>query len=75
LFIPIHPVVIISYLTFMTLTAISNHLGVELFKWPLLQRHFISGTHHALHHKRFNGNYGLYYCFMDRLGKTEIQES
>ena len=74
LVIPIHPVVLISYLVFMTLTAISNHLGVELIAFKSVRRHFISGQHHALHHLRFNGNYGLYYCFMDRFMKTELPE-
>lgn len=68
--IPIHPVVLISYLTFMTLTSISNHLGVEILH-PWLQKIFISGAHHATHHRRFHYNFGLYYCFMDRLFQTE----
>lgn len=72
--IPIHPVVVIAYLTFMTLTAISNHLGVEIIGSTFLKKHFISGAHHSIHHLRFHGNYGLYYCFMDRLGKTEIHK-
>lgn len=68
---PLHPLVLIAYMTFMTLSAISNHLGVELWKNQLITNHFISGGHHAIHHKRFDKNFGLYYCFMDRLFKTE----
>ena len=65
-FVPIHPTVILFYLTFMTLTAISNHLGVELLKPKILQSIFISGTHHAFHHKDYRSNFGLYYRFMDQ---------
>ncbi len=71
--IPIHPTVLIGYLTFMTLTAIFNHLGFEIFPFKAFNKHFISGTHHSLHHKHFKGNYGLYFCLIDRLLKTEIR--
>lgn len=73
LLIPVHPVVLIAYLTFMTLTAISNHLGFELIDSKWVRRYFISGQHHHRHHDQFNGNFGLYYCFMDRLMGTEIK--
>ncbi|WP_172797988.1 sterol desaturase family protein [Bdellovibrio bacteriovorus] len=68
---PLHPVVIIAYMVFMTISAISNHLGVEMLKNRWVLQHFISGTHHSAHHKRMNANYGLYFCFMDRLFRTE----
>ncbi|MFN3455179.1 MAG: sterol desaturase family protein [Pseudobdellovibrio sp.] len=68
---PIHPIILITYMMFMTLSAISNHLGVELIRSTAITRYFISGTHHALHHQYFKSNYGLYYCFMDRLFQTE----
>lgn len=73
--VPIHPIVILLYLTFMTLTAISNHLGVEILFPKVFRKYFISGTHHAIHHKTFRFNYGLYYCFMDQLMGTEKMES
>ncbi len=72
LIVPIHPVILIAYLTFMTLTAIINHLGFEILPFRFTERHFISGTHHGLHHKMYKGNYGLYFCFMDRWMRTEI---
>ncbi len=73
LVIPIHPVVLISYLMFMTVTAIINHLGFELLPFKKLNRFFISGSHHGLHHKFYNGNYGLYFCFIDRIMNTEVK--
>lgn len=71
LVIPLHPVVLISYMVFMTITAISNHLGHELIGNKFFLKHFISGTHHSYHHKFYNHNFGLYFCFMDRMFKTE----
>jgi sterol desaturase/sphingolipid hydroxylase (fatty acid hydroxylase superfamily) len=32
---------------------------------------FIGATHHALHHKQFRYNYGLYFTFWDKTSKTE----
>lgn len=75
LLIPIHPIVIIGYFTFMTLTAISNHSGIELIKTNLITSWFISGAHHYKHHKYYNGNYGLYFTFIDKLFGTEIHSS
>lgn len=74
LILPLHPLTLIAYMTFMTLSAISNHLGVELIRNKMITNHFISGRHHSLHHKYFNKNFGLYYCFMDKLFKTEHTE-
>ena len=71
LVIPLHPTVIIAYLMFMTLTALSNHLGVELIPFSSVLRWFISGTHHAIHHRDFHYNYGLYFCFIDQWFGTE----
>lgn len=75
LFLPLHPLVVIAYMIFMTLTAISNHLGFELIKSKMIKKYFISGSHHSLHHLEFTTNYGLYYCFMDQLFKTESKRS
>lgn len=73
LVLPIHPTVLIGYLTFMTLTAIFNHLGYEILPFKFINKYFISGTHHGLHHKYYNGNYGLYFCFIDQWMKTELK--
>lgn len=68
---PIHPLTIIAYLTFMTLTAVSNHLGLEILVPSFFQKVFISGTHHSYHHRNMKKNFGLYYTFSDKLFKTE----
>lgn len=72
--IPLHPLVFLVYTLFMTLSAISNHLGVELWHQQVVLKHFISGTHHSQHHKFYTKNFGLYYCFMDRLFRTDHKE-
>lgn len=72
LVVPIHPIVLLSYLTFMTVTAVSNHLGVELIRSPWLRQYFISGSHHDLHHKAMNVHFGLFFTASDRWFGTEI---
>lgn len=71
LWIPIHPLTLICYLTFMTITAISNHLGAEIISKLWIKSFFISGEHHLFHHKKMKKNFGLYYTFMDRIMGTE----
>lgn len=68
--IPLHPLPILAYLSFMTLSAVSNHSGVELLPFKRLRRHVISGTHHAHHHKNMNVNFGLYFTWIDRICNT-----
>lgn len=74
LIIPMHPVVLLSYLLFMTVSAIINHLGIEVFngKLAFVRKFLISGTHHHTHHSKFNYNYGLYFTFMDALFSTDF---
>ncbi len=73
--VPVHPTVILTYLTFMTLSAIVNHLGFEILPrnrfglW--LARYFITGTHHAQHHRYFKTNYALFFPLWDRVFDTE----
>lgn len=69
--VPIHPLTIICYLTFMTISAISNHLGAEIISKRWIRSFLISGEHHSFHHKKLKKNFGLYYTFMDRLMGTE----
>ena len=68
--IPLHIYVLMLLLITMTVWALVNHLGFELFpgfsdrpigKW------FISSDHHSLHHRQHTRHYGLYFTFWDRL--------
>jgi len=76
LIVPIHWGVALTLLTLMSLTAALNHAGREVWPAAWLERAplrwLITATHHDAHHKRFNGNYGLYFQFWDRWAGTEV---
>lgn len=76
LFIPLQVYVAMGVLMFMTLTAVLNHAGREVWpdRWldhPLLSG-MITARHHDQHHKRFKGNYGLFFRWWDRWMGTEL---
>ncbi len=77
LLVPMHWAVLVVWLMLMTVSAIINHLGVELWPQPLERtwwgRNVIGATHHSLHHTRFVRNYGLYFTFWDRWMGTEAE--
>ena len=71
--IPLHLVVLALLLITMTIWAVMNHLGFELF--PGFPNHWlgkwlISSDHHSIHHRHYNRHYGLYFTFWDRLLST-----
>lgn len=76
--IPMHPVVIITYLTMMTLSAVINHLGFEVLPQGsahhFIGRWLISGVHHSEHHRIFTKNYALFYNWWDRIHKTQYPQ-
>jgi sterol desaturase/sphingolipid hydroxylase (fatty acid hydroxylase superfamily) len=73
--IPIHLYALIFMFTCMTLSSVINHLGIEIypgwFQNYRLGRLLIGATHHALHHKQYKYNFGLYFTFWDQWGGTE----
>lgn len=74
--IPAHP---LAYITYQIISSFDNaiaHMGYEIYpkgwtKFPLL-RWKTTSTHHNMHHSKFNGNYGLYFTFWDKLLRTEF---
>jgi len=78
LIVPIHWGVALALLTFMSLTAVLNHAGREVWpaRWlaspPL--KWLITATHHDAHHKHFAGNYGLYLQFWDRAAGSDLSD-
>jgi Delta7-sterol 5-desaturase len=70
-FIPFHYLVIIGVLLLMTLSALINHSGVEIFRKRILLNHLIGASHHDRHHLEFKTNYGLYFTWWDKWMKTE----
>nr|WP_228035564.1 sterol desaturase family protein [Oculatella sp. LEGE 06141] len=75
LLIPLHFATVIAVLLTMTVWAVWNHLGFELFPpsfahhW--LSRWFIGSTHHSIHHRSYTVHYGLYFTLWDRLLGTQ----
>lgn len=73
--VPLHYIVLLSLLLFMTLSATINHLGVDIYpKNGVFRKWVIGARHHALHHEEFDHNYGLYFTFWDRWMNTEREE-
>ena len=72
---PMHPSVILTQLTLMTLSSVINHLDIEIypkkFHGHAIGKWLIGATHHALHHRQFRYNFGLYFTFWDKWKKTE----
>lgn len=74
LILPLHYYVIIVQLTIMTFSSVINHLNIEIYpeeKHPFWSKWVIGATHHALHHKQYKYNYGLYFTFWDKIKRTE----
>ena len=68
--IPLHLGVLALLLITMTIWAVVNHLGFELF--PSFPNHWlgkwlISSDSHSVHHRHYARYYGLYFTFWDRL--------
>jgi sterol desaturase/sphingolipid hydroxylase (fatty acid hydroxylase superfamily) len=71
---PMSDVALFLFLLFMICRNVMGHLGLELFPQSFVRSRFLgvhtTTTHHAMHHHRFTGNYGLYFTFWDRLMGT-----
>lgn len=75
--IPIHYYALGIVLMILTVSAVINHGGVEIFPATLIRhpigKWLIGSTHHDLHHKEFRTNFGLYLTIWDKMMKTENQ--
>ncbi|EGG01568.1 uncharacterized protein MELLADRAFT_50057 [Melampsora larici-populina 98AG31] len=66
---PLHKSVYLSLFVFVNLWSILIHDSDLIVGHPL--EHIINGpSHHTLHHLHFTCNYGQYFTWADRLGKT-----
>ncbi len=74
--IPMSVIAIMITLTLMTISAIINHAGVEIYpsnkNSSLFRKYIIGATHHDYHHRNSKKHFGLYFTFWDRLMKTEL---
>ncbi len=75
LFIPLHVGAALVLLMLMTINAVFNHAGWEIYPETWVKGRFgkimITAAHHNLHHTKFSGNYGLYFRFWDRVMGTD----
>jgi sterol desaturase/sphingolipid hydroxylase (fatty acid hydroxylase superfamily) len=75
LVLPLHIYAVLFMLVLMTLSAVINHAGVEIYPQGKLGRWvsylIIGATHHDQHHRKFRVNYGLYFTLWDRWMGTE----
>ena len=66
---PVHGWVLLAFLTYMILRNVLGHLGIEFLPNWFIKNKWVNWhtttTHHDLHHKRFHGNYGLYFTWWD----------
>lgn len=71
---PIHAPAIGSFFLFQIIYNVYGHLGFELypknFHRTWIGRWINTSVAHNLHHKKFRGNYGLYFLFWDRMMGT-----
>jgi len=78
LVVPMHDGAVFAFLVYMILMNVVGHLGIELYpRWFASSRWtswYSTSTHHNLHHRDFEGNYGLYFTWWDRLLGTQHAE-
>ena len=72
---PIHYIPLLTALMVMTVWAVFNHIGFDLFppsfysNW--LGKWFIGSKHHLIHHRKYTLHYGLYFTFWDKVLGTQ----
>ena len=74
LFLPLHPLVAVLWLLYMTAMNVVGHLGFEILPAGFLRNRFWrwhnTSVHHNMHHRYVHCNYGLYFNIWDRLMGT-----
>jgi len=74
LVLPMHPLVALLWLLYMTLMNVFGHLGFEILPSWFLRNRFLrwynTSVHHNMHHRYVHCNYGLYFNIWDRLMGT-----
>lgn len=71
---PLHPLAIFIWGIYQLALNIGGHLGFEIFRKGFTKRFYTmwsnTSTHHNMHHKYVNCNYGLYFNVWDRMMGT-----
>ncbi len=75
---PVHLFALFGWQFFQMTLNVIGHLGYEIypkgFNTHWLFRWKTPSTHHNMHHSKFNGNYGLYFTWWDKIFKTEFND-
>ena len=73
--VPLNLIAILIILLLMTISEIINHAGVEIYPrngfFNGFRKHVIGATHHDIHHRHAQKNFGLYFTYWDRWMKTD----
>lgn len=73
--IPAHGLALSIFLIYMIFRNVMGHLGIEFLPKNFITNRWINWhtttTHHDLHHKHFNHNFGLYFIWWDKWFGTE----
>lgn len=73
--IPAHELALFIFLIYMIIRNVLGHLGIEFLSKSFLNNQWLNWqtttTHHDLHHKHFNHNFGLYFTWWDKWFGTE----
>lgn len=76
LLLPMHDSAVLAFTISSFAINVYGHLGYEIapkvLRGSWLFQVINTSTHHNMHHSHFNGNYGLYFRFWDRLMNTEL---
>ena len=72
--IPVHPLAILAWSLYQLVLNVGGHTGYEVFRSGFTKRiHSFwsnTATHHNMHHKYVNSNFGLYFNIWDRVMGT-----
>ncbi|MFB5652448.1 sterol desaturase family protein [Leptospira wolffii] len=78
LFLPLHTAALVTFFFYSTFLNVLGHLSFELFPKGFIENKVLrlhnSTTHHNMHHKYFNCNYGLYFNIWDRIMGTNHEK-
>jgi Delta7-sterol 5-desaturase len=75
---PAHGLAVFIFVLFSTLLNVMGHLGFEMYPSGFTKSKWLgwnnTSTHHNMHHKFFECNYGLYFNFWDKLMGTNHED-
>ncbi len=75
---PMHPLAFAAFMSWQIGNNVLGHAGFEFYPRGLMRtplKLFLNTpTHHAMHHEKMRGNYGLYFNLWDRLMGTNHED-